>query len=226
MRTNPYTPPVDEGEAIAVPPTGVSQGWRRAAVACLILMACTNAILGLWLVDLARSVARTRGHEYHGSSQIFELVILIDIFRAGLAPLLAVCFVSFSGWSVDAARFARRLPGEPMRFRPAAMVWTWLVPVGNLVLPYLAIRGLWMKTFLATPHSAAEAVAARKSVGLGAAWALGVIATITTAVARSYELSLVALYVEAGGRFGAAVFGVLGVWFVSRITRLQRVATR
>ena len=73
-----------------------------------------------------------------------------DAYQAFEAPMLRIyqialiaCYVLGATWTLGAARNAARLVPDPDRISPAGAVGWYIVPIGNLFMPYRAMRQIF-----------------------------------------------------------------------------------
>jgi len=124
----------------------------------LLILNCVTVLVALWstMLDLSFKVATAAWiHEVvhivlstpSGTAPVFPqaptstatglgaALHVIAVIGQGVSVASAVVIVVFQHRAATAARSF----GYPARFRPAAGLWMWLVPLGNLYLPYRAL---------------------------------------------------------------------------------------
>lgn len=160
-----------------VPHTGVPSGLRKFMRAGVWLrpLLYIPGVLANWLI-----IAPKAGEP----ADALELML----WSLPAALLGFVAFGLFYGsvipWHFTAARAAGSGPGSGPRH--PGWAFGWLIPLGNMVLPFLALRGLWAKTGQEKPPGSFAAAWAAFFV-YGAAVFVGWISGVGTALQDAFD---------------------------------------
>ena len=139
----PRAPVLDVGAGPAKPAGAGTAGWELATIALLAvaLVVCVVSIVSTFREIALLVSVRTGGFITEATARSND-----DRQRA-IAQLLLVVFV-ITGllwliWQFRAHNVLRRR-SPSVRFTPALGVTWWFVPVANLVMPFKAMRELWV----------------------------------------------------------------------------------
>lgn len=214
-----------------------ASGHGRAQVLIALFMGfiavkCFSVVSNLMQISLIRdAIAHNATHEqlvWNDLRQEVLLVLTIIIIVANVIALL-----------VWVHRVARNLPalGNPksrVEYTPGWAVGSFFVPIGNLFMPYRALREAWLKSDPAVRTEAEAAFPPHSSTSLLMAWWVSwiLLGFITRAASRLHsrgdglESLMRATWVYVVASVVGIVSAVLGVFVVRELDRRQEERSR
>ena len=203
----------------------------RATLTTTALIA--YAVISLWWINTIgnqNALLDAREADGHVSDELLNQAYekTDDAWKAWQA-IYAVTAVLFIAWMFRASRNLLPLGNNSQEYSPAAAIWTWMVPLAHLILPYIVMKEIWAGSHPnRTYHPKTGSLQAPMLCAIGPWWiswisggVLGIIGAILTGIEGSAGMLITANRLMIWSEVANIVAAGLAILIVLTITSNQ-----